>query len=487
MSMTQIIQKDITGDGKHEILIQGNACDNIRDTSYRYHDRSVWLMVLDRNLNFLFYPKEFKGAYSHIWPFVFEIPDQPNQAGYYVRSTLLPDKSKLCLFSKSGKVLKEKDLPGIPVNGIRHAFTLINNGKSLLALTENDKKSLIVVDQNLVNVAQIGVMANEFFSFFDLDGDGQQEIIALSPEHSKLEIMRCNLENPVCIELQMSSGYEPVLSIKENGNDMPQLVIWDHTSVTFLTYTKNPMFYLQWGIYLGVYLSILLFAVIIRRIQRYQIERKIQIEKKITELQMKIVKNQLDPHFTLNAVNSIIYAVNNNEPERAIEHLYHFSNLYRHLLLTADQYKCSLKDEIAFTTEYLKMEQLRFRDKYRFTIVINDDVNKDVEVPKMCIQTSVENAIKHGIAPKTSGGEITISVTIRQNFLEIEVNDNGIGRVAAEKLQNPSTHIGILLTRQYFELFTKLTNRKAQLEVFDLIDQYKNPSGTKVYITIQIN
>lgn len=487
LSMTRLILKDITGDGKNEILIQGHGADNISDTTVKYHDRSTWLMVLDRKLNFLFNPIEFKGAYSNIWPFVFEKGKGLNQAGFYVRTTKSPKESKLCYFSADGKILKEMNMPGMPFTGIFDLFAFTDNNKSFLAIQQINKEEILVLDQQLKIVQNKKFIIPGTTAWLDIDNDGQKEIISFSPEQSKLSVMRSNLKDMITVDLPLTVEGIPYFSVKQNGKEMPELFMWDHSTTAFFTYQKNPLFYWKWGIYIGIYLSILLFTWLIRRIQRYQIEQKLQIEKKITELQMKIVKNQLDPHFTLNAVNSIIYAVGNNEPERAKEHLYHFSGLYRHLLLTADQYKCSLKDELTFTENYLKMEQLRFRDKYKYEIVCTDDVNQETEVPKMCIQTAAENAVKHGIFHLNNGGVISVNVFMRHSRLVIEVSDNGIGREAANTLPASSTRKGINLTQQYFELYNKLTNRKVISEIIDLKDDSGHAAGTKVIISIQLN
>lgn len=484
LSMTRLIQKDITGDGKNEILIQGHGADNISDTTVEYHDRSAWLMVLDRKLNFLFKPIEFKGAFSNIWPFVFENQKALNQAGFYVRTTATPDESQLCFVSKVGIIRNITKLPDIPFNGIYEAYTFSDNNTPYLALQQSNKDEILVFDQQLKMVSKKNGISHGVLTWLDLDIDGQKEIISINLEQSKLTVMRSNLQDPVIINLPFSITGYPLLSVKQNGQEMPELFMWDHSATAFFSYRFNPLFYWKWAIYLGIYLSILLFIWLIRRMQLYQIEQKVQIEKKITELQMKIVKNQLDPHFTLNAVNSIIYAVGNNEPERATEHLHHFSNLFRHLLLTADQYKCSLKDELSFTENYLKMEQLRFRDKYRYEINIDEGVDAEVEVPKMCIQTAAENAVKHGIFQLTEDGVITVNALMNQNRLVIEISDNGIGREAANNIASSSTRKGINLTQQYFELYTKITNRKVTSEIMDLKDDSGKASGTRVVISI---
>jgi hypothetical protein len=486
MSMTKLIQKDITGDGKNEILIQGHGSDNISDTTIKYHDRSAWLMVLDRKLDFLFEPKEYKGAYSHIYPFVFESNNSFNQAGFYTKTTLPPYGSKLSMFDPEGKILREKYLPGIPYNAFYTTFSYSNKGNSFIVLSKRDKKELLVVDRQLNIAEEESKITLSHVESLDLDQDGLNELISFDNEEGKLIVLRDNLKHPALIDLTLNTSTLNY-SFKENGKNPPELVIWDHLSTTYLTYGKNSLYYLRWLIYLGIYLAFLAFTWIILWVQRYQINQKINTEKKISELQMKIVKNQLDPHFTLNAINSIIHSIRINESENAADHLLHFSNLYRHLLLTADQYYCSLKEELAFTENYLKMEQLRFRDKFIYTISVSNDVNQEIEIPKMCIQTAAENAIKHGISPLKAGGVIKISAFLNNNLLVIKIGDNGIGRSTANTLYQTSTHMGTRLTQQYFELFSRLTNRRATLEIQDLFNESENASGTNVIVKIQLN
>lgn len=350
-----------------------------------------------------------------------------------------------------------------------------------------NKDDVLVLDQQLKMVEKRKFSSPGITAWLDVDNDGQKEFILFNSQQSKLCILRSNLQDMISIDLPFIIKGLPSFSVKLNGKETPELFIWDHSATALFTYHKNQFFYWKWAIYIGIYLGILLFTWLIRRLQLYQIEQKRLIEKKITELQMKIVKNQLDPHFTLNAVNSIIYAVNNNEPQRASEHLFHFSNLYRHLLLTADQFTCSLKDELNFTTDYLKMAQLRHRDKFGYSIEIDPKVNQETEVPKMCIQSAVENAVKHGIAPLANKGEIQIDIRNQQDNLLIEVTDNGVGRETAAENNQTSTGMGTKLTRQYFELFTKITKQKVDFEIMDLKSADEKPLGTKVRIIIQLN
>jgi LytS/YehU family sensor histidine kinase len=254
-----------------------------------------------------------------------------------------------------------------------------------------------------------------------------------------------------------------------------------------ISYDRNPMYYGKWGLYAGIYLIILLFTLLIRKIQRIQIEKRILIEKKITELQLKIVRNQMDPHFTMNAINSVIDAVNRQENEEAGLNLVLFSKMYRSLVLSADKIKRTLKEEIDFTENYLALERFRFRKKFDFTIVIDPKIDLQWEVPKMVIQSPVENAVKHGLYNKPSGGKIAIQAFVNGNILVLSVQDNGIGRDLAAQSEEKSTGMGTQIMDQFLGLYYTITGKKVTLHVEDLYDPGGNPCGTKVIIQIPMD
>lgn len=192
----------------------------------------------------------------------------------------------------------------------------------------------------------------------------------------------------------------------------------------------NRMFYTRWFMYAGLFLIIYLFILLIARIQRLRIESRQKTEKKIAELQLAIVRNQMDPHFTMNAINAVIDAVNREEKEQARDNLLHFSKMYRSLVLSADKIKRSLREEIEFTENYLALERFRFRERFRYVI------------------------------------------------------DNGIGRAASAATGTGSTGKGMEMMDQFFELYYQITGVKVRLRVDDLKDERGNPAGTKVITQI---
>ena len=187
------------------------------------------------------------------------------------------------------------------------------------------------------------------------------------------------------------------------------------------------------------------FAVATRKAQHRQFQRRLDTEKKITELQLSLVKNQLDPHFTMNAINAIIHSVNQNETEKANENLHRFSRLFRSLLLSADNPLRSLREELDFCSDYLELEKARFGDVFSFFIRVADGVDLGQLIPKMIIQTHAENAVKHGLSRKDSGGMLDIEIKPLPEGLEISISDNGVGRKQAAENKTVSTGKGLAI------------------------------------------
>jgi LytS/YehU family sensor histidine kinase len=108
----------------------------------------------------------------------------------------------------------------------------------------------------------------------------------------------------------------------------------------------------------------------------------------------------------------------------------------------------------------------------------------DQLIPKSCLQTYVENALKHGITPLKHSGEIKITIAKQEKNLEIKVRDNGVGRANSSKTSSQSTGRGLKIMHQYYELFNKANKENISEEFIDLTDSEGNPTGTEVIIRI---
>jgi LytS/YehU family sensor histidine kinase len=152
---------------------------------------------------------------------------------------------------------------------------------------------------------------------------------------------------------------------------------------------------------------------------------------------------QLNPHFLFNALNTIKYLSQSNpaQAERAIDLL---SDLLRNSLYRGDQMLISLKEELQLVTDYLELEQMRFEERLSYQVSCGIELHS-VQLPRLSIQTLVENATKHGIAKSPLGGTIHINLKASPGYLEAEVQNPGT-------LRNEGKGLGLKNLRQRLEI-----------------------------------
>jgi LytS/YehU family sensor histidine kinase len=139
------------------------------------------------------------------------------------------------------------------------------------------------------------------------------------------------------------------------------------------------------------------------------------------EAELKALKAQINPHFLFNSLNSIS-ALTSIDPARAREMCVRLSDFLRNSLRLGERASIPFREELALTKTYLEVEQVRFGQKLRIMQDFDSDCG-DCEVPPLLVQPLVENAIKHGIATLTEGGEIGFSVRRRRDVLHIMVEN----------------------------------------------------------------
>lgn len=169
--------------------------------------------------------------------------------------------------------------------------------------------------------------------------------------------------------------------------------------------------------------------------------QKRRLESKIIESELQAVRMQMNPHFVFNCLSGIKYLIDSKNDEKARQYLICFSRLMRLNLEKAIYSWISIDDELEMLEEYLRLEQFRFREKFQFNLnLLNcDNLPLDsIKIPSMMIQPHLENAILHGILPKKSNGEINLTIQIRENIVEVVIDDNGVGRNSS---RSGRTHI----------------------------------------------
>ncbi len=151
-----------------------------------------------------------------------------------------------------------------------------------------------------------------------------------------------------------------------------------------------------------------------------------QFESRLMEAELKALKQQLNPHFLFNTMNTIAVLVREHRNSEAVTLIARISALLRMALENTGVQLVPLHQELDFLTRYLEIQQTRFGDRLQFKLEVSPEAMNAI-VPNLILQPLVENAALHGIAPMARPGCIQISAQVRANRLEIQVRDDGLG------------------------------------------------------------
>ena len=225
---------------------------------------------------------------------------------------------------------------------------------------------------------------------------------------------------------------------------------------------------------------LLIYAVIQRFINKAK--GKIDVQKKILDLERRALQAQMSPHFIFNALTSIQSLIAQNKNDHAEEFLVTFSRMVRASLNQSSQAFISLQEEIELLNNYMKIEGLRFEEVFQSNIHLSSEVVlSDISIPPMIIQPFVENAIEHGIRPLGKKGHLSIEISeIEEGFLEIKIDDDGVGRKKSEKQQIKGRESkGISLVRDRLALL----NKASKVQIIDKQDNNVS-CGTLVVVHV---
>lgn len=233
---------------------------------------------------------------------------------------------------------------------------------------------------------------------------------------------------------------------------------------------------------------------ILRKKQELEEQRKIQLEteydKKLTEIELKAIRAQINPHFIFNCLNSIQLFVMQRDYEYAQKYLSDFSYLIRKTLDFSRRNFISLADEITYLNTYLGLEKMRFENRMEYEIVVDPVIaTAELEIPAMLLQPYVENAVKHGMTnPRQPTGQLSIYFNqVASDMLECIIADNGIGIARSKSLRMLPKHhqsSGMEISQNRAELLNKMYNTEIHIEIIDRSSDDDSDSGTTVKILI---
>lgn len=224
---------------------------------------------------------------------------------------------------------------------------------------------------------------------------------------------------------------------------------------------------------------------------RHQRAELADMNQQLAEVQLAALRSQMNPHFIFNALNSIKKFVIANEPANAEKYLGKFSKLIRTILDNSRTGMVTIEKELQLLKLYLDLEQLRFGTRLTYRIDVDENINvSDIRIPSMIVQPFVENAMLHGIMHREDGGEVVIVFLQHNDWLEIMIEDNGVGREKSVEYKSdqaePHHSIGIEVATKRLQALKKSTDTPAGITITDLKNAAGIGTGTRVIIAIPV-
>jgi LytS/YehU family sensor histidine kinase len=155
-------------------------------------------------------------------------------------------------------------------------------------------------------------------------------------------------------------------------------------------------------------------------------ERSLRAEAAAHQAQLEALRYQINPHFLFNSLNAVSTLVTERRNDEAARMLSRVSDFLRLTLTAPVRDEVALADEVDFVRRYLEIEQVRFGDRLRTEVDVAPDV-WEAAVPTFVLQPLIENAVRHAIAPRESGGSITIEARRVGDALHVSIVDDGPG------------------------------------------------------------
>lgn len=157
-------------------------------------------------------------------------------------------------------------------------------------------------------------------------------------------------------------------------------------------------------------------------------QNKLKSKLEIEQNKQKLLRSQMNPHFIYNALSAIQNFILSNNSMESVTYISEFSGLMRMVLENSRKDLITLKEDVGFVNYYLKLQKLRFNDKFNYIINIEEDINQElIKIPPMLTQPFIENAVEHGMRQIEKDGLIQVNYQLKDKNLVITVMDNGKG------------------------------------------------------------
>ena len=361
-------------------------------------------------------------------------------ANYNIKSSIVQG-DQLLLGTDSG--LYTLDLPYFKPRKIEYnlVVTSIKVNKTIVDLAQEDV--------NKTRALELAYNQNSIFIDFVLLG-------AKYPDKLKFQYRVKPTEN--WSDLEQSTI---ALNYLNAGEYPIEIRVYDYNSGSVqikqvVKVTIFPPFYYSWWFFSLAFLCIIGLAFIaIQRIKRQQgiKNKQLEYEKKVAELKVLSVRNQLNTHFIFNILSSFQYFIIAHKEEEALYYLERFASLIRKTLNLSMVEQVSIKDEIDYIEGYFELENMRLDERVILEIVIDPQLHiQHIKIPPLLLQPFVENSLVHAFPEYSIDPKLVITLSKNQNDVIIEIKDNGIGNQQQKKIVGTHESKGMYLVKERMKM-----------------------------------
>lgn len=447
----------------------------------RYPDTASYAVVFRNGLDYLFEPVYSGGGQS----LTSTLPLEVNGEDLVVAVTrhLRKDHGRITLrsFTPTGELLQIREGVDLPKN----SYALNWKDRPCIYATDKNGFSLLEIDSEL-QLMELYKSPHPLtpISSIQLDSDSTAELLLFNSLEGTVAVLDDQLKSLAKLELNPSPGSISAVSLISQSPDRCRFFIQTRGTHYTLEYYKNRFYPFRYSYYLAVFGGFFILFFGLQKLFLFRNRQKKAREEEIIELQLKAVMNQLHPHFTFNAINSIGHLMLKGKKMEGYQYFVSLSDLIRKTMKNAFVPHKTLGEEVDFVKQYLKIESFRLQGKLKWNVKMDSGIDRNIPVPKMLIHLFVENAIKHGIFHQENGGSLNLSIKQMPTGVSIDITDDGIGRSQAKKMGNKAGD-GLRILDSYLVLFNKQHKHKIRYQILDRVNSDPTLSGTQVIINIR--
>ncbi len=349
---------------------------------------------------------------------------------------------------------------------------------------QNDKSKALDAAHNALSLAnktqvleQIVVAERLLSEIYTQSGNMEKALLHFKNHSAAKDSLYKQNDVRKAVETAMNYEFEKKELLQKEENQKREILLKEEAKSTNLKYL------------FGALIVLLLFGIGFLIYNRHQLKRTLTLQKELAEYEQKALHLQMNPHFVFNCLGSISSFIVQNGTDSAIKYLSKFSKLMRLTLEYSKESLIPIDKEIESLQNYLELEQLRFNDKFNFSITKDPNIEDDVALPPLLIQPFIENAIIHGVVPKNQNGNISIAFSVTNVSLICTIVDDGVGINQSIKnkenlvLAHKSMALGIIKKR--LEMIAETTGKEALIAVEEM-KQDDAIIGTKIKLTLPL-